>query len=112
MDNLFSDAVVGLESYKTGEPFIITRSGFDEDGYLYAIVAYVRTVDDWTLRYIDAVHMRLFLPFTYPVDVPRVKVLRKGFFQSNFTADGGWIDSDSCKDESIYDYLSRLILDL
>lgn len=112
MNNSFSAAVTELESFKTGEPLIITRSGFDEEGYVYSIIAYIHTIDDWTPQYTDSVHMRMFLPFTYPINSPNVKVLSKGFFYPNFTADGVWADGEINENESIFDYLSRLILAL
>ena len=112
MDNSFSNAVIGIESFNTGEPLIISRSGFNEDGYYYSVIAYVRTIADQTLRYIDAVNMQLFLPFTYPVEPPCIKVLSNDFFHLNFSADGLWTDSCCYRDESINDYLYRLILSL
>lgn len=88
MDNSFSNAVIGLESFKTGEPLIISQSRFNKDGYYYFVIAYVRKIADQTLRYIYAVNMKLFLPLTYPVEPQSIKVWSNDFLHPNFLADG------------------------
>lgn len=98
-----------LLSMNDGVPFIITEHSRDNDLETFSVILYVRTVASPGPVYTESVHFILSFSSDYP-DVPPVLKLKEGrIFHPDFTDDGIWTDDLFDRDESIGEYLRRLV---
>lgn len=98
-----------LLSFNTGEPIIITPCDLADSSYKYNIVAFIRSIADPTPRYVKSVQMTITFPESYPADSPSVCLYKTQLFHPNFTVHGKWTDNSVRNDETLSDYLMRLI---
>ena len=83
-----------LRSINKGEPMIATFEK-EEDGVgVYGLVVFVRTIADFTSRYIHAVQLKMYLPERFPSVSPRIVLYKTTLFHPNFSADGIWLANE------------------
>lgn len=98
-----------LLSYKEGKPFIITQRDGSCGNDIFSILAFVRTVSTPVPVYTDSVSMTLTIPTSFPTEAPMIRLTQGKLFHPNFTDDGFWIGSGLENNESVYEYLMRLV---
>lgn len=109
MDNLVEEVRREVLSFCTGEPIIATLSAETEDLDEYNLLIFVRSISDCTPTYLQSVRLHLFLPKKYPEVSPTVKLYKAKLFHPNFSASGEWMDNVMRQNETIEEYLMRLI---
>lgn len=103
------DQKTELLSYKDGKPLIITQRDGSNDNELFSLLAFVRSVSSPAPDFTSSVSMLLSLPATFPTDSPMVHLSQGRIFHPNFTDDGRWLGSELLNNESLSEYLMRLI---
>ena len=98
-----------ISSFCTGEPIIATLHTASERFEEYNLLIFVRSISDYIPTYIQSVQLRLTVPVKCPDVTPEVKLHGTRLFHPNFTAAGEWADSSMRQDETMEDYLMRLI---
>ena len=96
-------------AFCTGEPIIVTLSTTAECFDEYNLLIFVRSISDYIPTYIQSVQLHLLLPIKHPDAAPIVKLYKTKLFHPNFSASGEWADNVMRQDETIADYLMRLI---
>ena len=98
-----------LLSFRTGEPVIVEPGSVSEEGKVYNLTVFVRSLSDDTPRFVQSVQLSMFLSPAFPSTPPTVVLRNTRLFHPNFTADGEWTDNEVREGESISDYLLRLV---
>jgi len=98
-----------LLSFNDGKPFIITQKDSSEDCDEFSVLAFVRTITSPIPEYINSVSMLLSFPVAFPTEAPLVYLNQSRIFHPNFTDEGQWIGSALENNESLSEYLKRLI---
>lgn len=109
MNNSIKQAKRELCSFCTGEPIIATLCAITENVEEYNLLIFVRSISDSIPTYIQSVRLHFFLPIKYPDASPVVKLYKTQLFHPNFSASGEWMDNIMRQDETLEDYLMRLI---
>lgn len=98
-----------LLSFCRGEPIITTLIAVDEHYDEYNLQIFVRSISDYKPTYIQSVQLRLLLPIDNPYSSPIIRLHRCELFHPNFSASGEWSDNTIRQDETMEDYLMRLV---
>ena len=98
-----------LLSLNDGKPFIITQKDSLENHEEFSVLAFVRTITSPVPQYIDSVSLLLSFPSTFPIEAPLMYLSQCRLFHPNFTDDGQWLSSKLENNESLSEYLMRLI---
>lgn len=98
-----------LLSFNSGEPIIVTPCSTNNDCALYSLTMFVRTIADPAPVFIKSVQLILRFPEAFPHDSPIVNLNNTQLFHPNFTADGEWASNSMAINETISDYIMRLV---
>jgi len=98
-----------LLSLNDSKPFIITQKDSSEDHENFSVQVFVRTTISSAPKFVDSVSMLLSFPSAFPIKAPLICVGQCRFFHPNFTDDGQWLEAKLENNESLSEYLMRLI---
>ena len=98
-----------LLSFNDGKPLVITGRESTDGRDEFQVSAFVRTISSPTPDFIGSVTLSLSFPANFPTVNPTVQLLQCRLFHPNFSDDGIWIGSNLESNESLSDYLMRLI---
>jgi len=98
-----------LLAFNTGKPIIITPTNALSEFFEYDVVIYVRTISSSTPNFIRAVQLKMKFSSTYPAAPPLVCLFRTALFHPNFSVDGNWCGNVIEENESLSDYMLRLV---
>lgn len=98
-----------LLSFCRGEPIIATLNSVNEHYDEYSLQIFVRSISDHKPTYIQSVQLRLIIPVDNPRTSPIIRLHRCELFHPNFSASGDWSDNSMRQDETMADYLMRLV---
>lgn len=98
-----------LLSFNNGKPLIITEREITDGSTKFCVSAFVRTISSPTPEFTSSVSLLLSFPVDFPDASPTVRLSQCLLFHPNFTDDGMWIGSNLESNESLSDYLMRLI---
>ena len=96
-----------LLSFNDGKPFIVTQQD-NLDG-IFNVLAFVRSIASPKPEYINSVSLVMSFPAAFPVESLRIQLNQCRLFHPNFTDNGRWLGSDLENNETLSEYLIRLM---
>ena len=98
-----------LLSFNNGKPLIITLRETTDGCDSFNVSVFVRTISSPTPKFTNSVSLMLSFPADFPTTSPIVQLFQCQLFHPNFTDHGEWLNSNLENNESLSDYLMRLI---
>lgn len=98
-----------LLTFNNGKPLIVTKRESPGGDELFSVLAFVRSVSSPTPEYTEAVSLSLSFPEAFPAAPPAVRLSQGLLFHPNFTGDGRWSGSALENNETLSEYLMRLV---
>jgi len=98
-----------LLAFNNGNPIIVTPSNLSEGYCDFDLTIYVRTISKPTPVYVKSIQMRLSFTSRLQIEQPHTYLLQGQLFHPNFTAEGKWSSSALQHNETLSNYLMRLI---
>jgi len=98
-----------LLSLNDGNPFIITQKDSSEDHEDFSVLVFVCTTTSLTPKFVDSVSLLLSFPSAFPLEAPLMYLSQCRLFHPNFTDNGQWLGAKLRNNESLSEYLMRLI---
>ena len=95
--------------FNDGKPLIVTAQDLSDNNNEFSLTVYIRTISSPTPEFIKAVSLLVFFSADFPKEEPNVRLFRCQLFHPNFTDTGEWLGSTMCENESLSEYLMRLV---
>jgi len=98
-----------LLSFNDGNPFIITQKDNSDGNEKFGVLVFVRTISSPKPEYTSSIPLLLSFSPAFPIEPATIQLDQCQFFHPNFTDDGYWVDAELRNEESLFEFLMRLV---